>query len=400
MRRLKYFIIILLLFTISCKRNVNSNIPPDDFYINLKEERTLEVYSQVSLSDFVIDTNGTLLNGADTINTSRIGHTTAIIKYKYLDKEYSEEILFEIVDTTPPLILGGSSKTLVVGYNKDLCDLIFFADNYDKKAKCTISGDYDLNKIGSYNITYNISDISNNVSTLNYKLKIIKKSNSSSTSKTPSSINFKDVLEKHKNENTEVGIDVSKWQRKIDFEKVKEDGASFVIMRIGVQKTLNGELEIDQYYYENMKNAKKAGLKVGVYLYSKATSQEEAIEHANWVIEKLNGTDLDLPIVFDWESWSIWNSLNLSLYDINLIADSYLNTVEANGYKGMLYGSKYYLQNIWKNDNNYPVWLAHYTSKTDYKGEYFIWQICDTGKINGIEGAVDINILYKEKENN
>jgi GH25 family lysozyme M1 (1,4-beta-N-acetylmuramidase) len=166
------------------------------------------------------------------------------------------------------------------------------------------------------------------------------------------------------------------------------------MMRIGVQKKQGGELEIDPYYEQNMKNAKAAGLKVGVYLYSIATSQKEAIEHANWVIKTLNKETLDLPIVFDWENWSKWNTYKMSFHEINAIKDNYIKVALDNGYEGMLYSSKFYLENIWTNKNNYPIWLAHYTSKTSYTGKYIMWQLCNDGKIDGINGAVDIDILY------
>ena len=203
------------------------------------------------------------------------------------------------------------------------------------------------------------------------------------------------IYNKYKNDSNEIGIDVSKWQGDIDFQKVKDDGATFVMMRIGVQTSYEGELSLDRYYENNIKNAKEAGLKVGVYLYSIATSKEEAIEHAKWVVEKLNGESLELPIVFDWENWSKWNMYKLSFHDINTIADSFIETVNQSGYTGMLYSSKFYLENIWVNKHNYPVWLAHYTENTSYKGDYIMWQLCNTGRINGIYGDVDIDILIK-----
>lgn len=399
MIKFKYAIIILLCFTIGCnKKGKTIETPPKDFNITYIEDKNIEVYSNFLISDLVIDTNGILLNANKIIDTTKLGNYKYKIEYEYLGKKYTEEIDITIVDTTPPLVLGGTTKTVLINHNNDLCDLILYADNYDQKANCQIIGNYDLSKEGTYKITYNITDSSNNKETLTINLKVVSKKSSNSTA-TTKKIYFKDILAEHKNENTEIGIDVSKWQENIDFNEVKAAGATFVIMRIGVQKTIKGELEIDSYYYQNIKNAKAVGLKVGVYLYSKATSIDEAIEHANWVLEKLDGTDLDLPIVFDWESWSIWNSLNLSLHDINSIADTFLNVVESKGYKGMLYGSKYYLQHIWTNNSNYPVWLAHYTTKTDYNNDYYIWQLGDTGKIDGISGYVDINILYKEKEN-
>ena len=207
---------------------------------------------------------------------------------------------------------------------------------------------------------------------------------------------FSDIYSKHKTDSTEIGIDVSKWQGDIDFEKVKDAGSTFVIMRIGVQKYSGGELNIDEYYKENIKKAKSAGLKVGVYLYSIATNVDEAISHANWVINALDGVSLDLPVVFDWESWSDWNSYKISFYDINNIANTFIKTVENSGYQGMLYSSKFYLEKIWTNKYNFPVWLAHYIEQTNYEGDYIIWQMCNNGRINGIYGDVDIDIMYKK----
>ena len=205
------------------------------------------------------------------------------------------------------------------------------------------------------------------------------------------------MLQKHKTSKTELGVDVSKWQGKIDYDKVKAAGASFVMMRIGVEGSSTRELSIDPFYEQNIEEAKKAGLKVGVYLYSIATSKDKAKEHAEWVIKTLNKEKLDLPIVFDWESWSSWNSYKISFHEINEIANIFIETVENKGYEGMLYSSKYYLETIWQNKKGYPVWLAHYTNegnKTNYTGKYKMWQLCSDGHIDGINGDVDIDVLY------
>ena len=85
--------------------------------------------------------------------------------------------------------------------------------------------------------------------------------------------------------------------------------------------------------------------------------------------------------------------MNLSLFGLGEVADSFLDEVKKIGYKPMLYGSKNYLNSVWKY-NNYDVWLAHYTNKTNYDGKYVMWQICDNGIIDGIEEKVDIDILY------
>ena len=81
------------------------------------------------------------------------------------------------------------------------------------------------------------------------------------------------------------------------------------------------------------------------------------------------------------------------MHDINEIADAFLDEISSLGYKGMLYGSRNYLQKIW--DTDYPIWLAHYTKQTNYEGDYYIWQLCDNGRVSGINGYVDINVMYE-----
>ena len=142
------------------------------------------------------------------------------------------------------------------------------------------------------------------------------------------------------------------------------------------------------------KKAKEASLDVGVYLYSMASNKKEASKQASWVIKTLNNEKLELPIVFDWENFSSFNSYNLNFNDINSIALSYLYTFKKNGTDGMLYSSKNYLENIW-NIDNYSVWLAHYTNNTNYSGKYKVWQLTNNAKIDGIDNLVDVDILYK-----
>jgi len=200
--------------------------------------------------------------------------------------------------------------------------LIFYADNYDRTPTCSVEGDYNLNEVGEYPIQYVVTDQSDNRSNAEVSLKVIEKTDGSSYQ--VKAIDFDDIISIHKTENTEVGIDVSRWQGEIDFNQVKEAGATFVIIRIGVQDGQNGEVEMDYTYLQNIANAKEAGLKVGVYLYSIATSVEESIEQAHWVVDQLAGQELELPIVFDWESWSSFTNYQLNLHDLNAIADAFI----------------------------------------------------------------------------
>ena len=137
-------------------------------------------------------------------------------------------------------------------------------------------------------------------------------------------------------------------------------------------------------------------MEVGVYFYSYANSVTSARNEAEWVIKQLkdNNYKIDLPIVFDWENWSRFNSFNVSFNTLTNSAEEFIKTVSSNGYKGLLYSSKYYLENIWL-PRDYTVWLAHYTSATTYKGDYKIWQMTSSCAIPGIDSnTVDVDIMY------
>jgi len=378
------------MFLLGCERTDENVLD----HIIIKNSN-VEVYSDTYLYDLFDTKNVELKTENKLLNTKHIGEKTYTIEYLYDKKTYEYDLIYNVVDTEAPRYFGGTNKTILKNYEGELCDLVMYGDNYDSNPTCIIEGHFDLSKTGTYKVIYNITDNSNNTIKINVTLNIIDKKKTSSSTTQAKKTEFSDILKKYKNKNTEVGIDVSKWQGEINFEKVRNAGATFVMIRIGVQTKQNGELTIDPYYEQNIKNAKSAGLKVGVYLYSIATSSKEAIEHAEWVLKNLDNETLDLPIVFDWENWSKWNTYNMSFYDINNIANKFIETVKNKGYQGMIYSSKYYLENIWENKFNHPVWLAHYTNKTNYQGDYMMWQLSNTGRIDGIYGDVDINMLCK-----
>ena len=85
---------------------------------------------------------------------------------------------------------------------------------------------------------------------------------------------------------------------------------------------------------------------------------------------------------------------NINLHTLNETFNAFYNELSTDGYSSMLYGSASYLNNVWENKFNYPVWLAHYTTKTDYAGEYIMWQMSNTGRIDGINGDVDIDVYF------
>jgi len=354
----------------------------------------IEAYSNSYLYDLIRSADVEIISENTVIDTSEIGSYSYRVDFDNNNRIYTKEIKVTVIDTEVPIIITGTSKTIEVNYENDLCSLIFYADNYDRTPTCSVEGDYNLNKVGEYPIQYVVTDQSGNRSNADVSLKVIEKTDDSSYQ--VKAIDFNDIVSIHKTENTEVGIDVSRWQGEIDFNQVKEAGATFVIIRVGVQDRQNGEVEMDYTYLQNIANAKEAGLKVGVYLYSIATSVEESIEQAHWVADQLAGQELELPIVFDWESWSSFTNYQLNLHDLNAIANAFITTIEKEGYQGMIYGSKNYLENVWEINDESSVWLAHYTDQTTYQSSYLFWQLSDVGVIAGINGYVDINVMYYE----
>ncbi len=392
------FILLASLIITGCEGKTYEDKTNDNISIIVN---SVPVYSDTYLKDIMtLQSDVKVISENYKIDTNSLGEKKLKVYFKKDKKNYVYNYVLNVIDGEMPKVFSGTNKTVYVGYEGDLCNLITYGDNYTGDVKCEITGEYDLNKAGTYKLLYTLSDSSNNKKEVNVTVNVIEKPKKDNNSKpsTPEEApkkEFADVINEYKTDNNEFGIDVSKWQENIDFEKVKNAGASFVMMRIGVQKEALGDLSMDAYFEQNYENAKKAGLKVGVYLYSIATSSKEAIKQANWVIKKLDGKKIDLPIVFDWENWTKWNSYKISFHEINEIADNFMDRIKKKGYEGMLYSSKFYLETIWTNKKEFPVWLAHYTSKTNYEGDYQIWQLCNNGHIDGINGDVDIDIMYK-----
>ncbi len=302
------------------------------------------------------------------------------------------------VDENPPLILGGTNITVELGAG-GVPGPMLCIDDYDRSTDCRVEGQYDLNKLGTYTLNWVATDSSGNTATKEFTLNVVeKKSSSSGDSETSGpALPIADAIERYKNDNTSIGIDVSKWQGDIDWEKVADSGVEFVMIRLGVQDGFGGENTLDSYFLKNYKGAKAAGLDVGIYYYSYATTLTEAAEQAVFVLETIhdNKLVLDLPVVYDWESWTKLSTLGMSLNDLNDCARIFLELMNEAGLRGYIYSSKYYLKNgIWNLD--FPVWLAHYTGETDYEGAYEMWQCSCTGRVPGIAGDVDINVLYKD----
>ena len=389
-------IVIVAILIISLIIYFNVRIVVDNSGFTLKDDLTVNVYSDVKVKDFIKNIEGKVVDN-NKIKTTKLGKVEVEFIYLNSDNRKRKGVFeVEVKDLEEPLIWLSNSYSVRVGDDVNLEDEILCADNYDSNPSCKITGDYDLNTAGNYSLVYEAEDSSGNKESVDFTLYVYEprsKSSGGSNSEVTYT-DFNAVLEEHKSADTLVGIDVSKWQGAIDFSKVKEAGAEFVIIRVGSQNGVGGEYILDPYFKRNIRKALDNDLKVGIYFYSYADSKKEAKKQAEWVIKQIKDYDITLPIAFDFESFTLFNSMNLSLYQLNEVAESYFSTLEDKGYDTMLYGSKNYLNAIWKYNTN-KVWLAHYTDKTDYDKDYMMWQLCQDGVIDGINGFVDIDILYK-----
>ena len=360
--------------------------------VELKDDLTIPFNEECKISDFIEKINGKIVNDYE-IDTTLLG-VQKIDFYYINDENVKIPYFFEItvVDITAPIVWLGSSYTITTNFVGNLEEKIMCADDADDNPTCIIEGEYDTKKVGSYKLNYIATDASGNEKNWPFTL-YVKKASSTASSTVQTRTNFEDAIKNYKNENTKLGIDVSSWQGDIDFEKVKNAGVEFAILRVGSKKGSGGEYFLDSKFIRNIEGFNEVGIPVGIYCYSYAKTKEEAKEEALWVINQIKDYDVDLPIAYDWENWSSYNKYHLSLFNLTNNAKIFLDTITKYGYQGMLYSSKNYLESIWY-DTGYQTWLAHYTKQTDYKGEYTFWQFCNNGKIDGINGNVDFDIMY------
>lgn len=359
----------------------------------LKDNLEADFADTLRVSSFIESINGKIVDDY-YLNTDSLGKKK--IDFEYINDDgikikYNYEI--NVVDKEAPLIWLGKSYNVTRGSEDNLIDKIMCGDNYDNNPECVIEGDYNLDNVGSYNLVFKATDSSGNVSKKKFILNVNEASSKKESNGVKSVTEFSDVIKDYKNDNTQIGIDVSKWQGDIDFSKLKSAGVEFVIIRIGSSTGINGENFIDSKFIQNIKNANSVGIPVGVYFYSYANSVDKAISDAKWIIENIKDYKVELPIAFDWENWGSFNTYELSFFGLTNMAKRFMDTVKDAGYDAMLYSSKTYLENIWMSVD-YPVWLAHYTKNTNYAGAYSYWQICSNGRVDGINGDVDIDIRY------
>ena len=302
-------------------------------------------------------------------------------------------------DTKAPMFLSlPESVSIKVGSEFNIQKHIGYIDNCDADVDIIVDGEVDTSTVGSYPITITLKDDAGNTKTGNMTVKVYKPSNSGGGggggSETHTTLKYSDFMARYPDSDIAYGIDVSRYQGDIDFNKVRNAGCEFVYLRAMIYN--NGELGEDRKFEQYYKDAKAAGLKIGVYYYSTDSTLEMLHEHSAELLSVLKDKEIDLPVAFDWESWWNFQKYKMSIVDINNLFYEFADIMAQNGFKTILYASKYYLEIIWE-PAGYDVWLAHYVKQTTYEGEYTIWQTGSIGRIDGCSEDVDTDILFKSK---
>lgn len=193
---------------------------------------------------------------------------------------------------------------------------------------------------------------------------------------------------------TKFGIDVSHYQKKIDWEKVKSQ-IDFAILRLGWIGNKHNHT-IDDYFERNYNECKRLGIPVGVYIYNYCKTAETIKEGANWTLSKILDKTFELPIFLDMEDTSLEK---LGKDNLTRLICEFNYTIEQNGFKAGVYANKYWFTNLLDKEvikSRYKCWIAHYCNGNELYKDYFAWQNSSQGKINGIIGNVDTNYLYDE----
>lgn len=292
----------------------------------------------------------------------------------------------------PQFLYYRGTPTIKVGDAFDVHKYIGYGDDCDRNVDLTIQGSVDTSQEGTYPLKLTLTDDAGKTTSKDMEVRVVTEISSGGGGSTTEKEQFSDFVANYKNENTLVGIDVSRYQGDIDFESVKAAGCEFVYMRIGGFS--GGEFFTDKCFVQNFARAKAAGLKIGIYTYTEDSNAKEVAATVKYIMGVLGNEPLDFPIAYDWEDYKHFEEYGMNLHDLNDLLDYFGEEVAKYGYSSCLYGSKNAMLNIWTKPRKDPVWLAQYYSSCTYEGDYFMWQHSSSGRIDGIGGDVDLDIYY------
>lgn len=194
------------------------------------------------------------------------------------------------------------------------------------------------------------------------------------------------------------GIDVSKHQGEIDWQKVKDAGVQYVILRVGYRGYDTGAIKLDEFFEQNIQGASAVGLPIGVYFFSQAANVAEAEEEAAFVLDAISNYQITWPVVFDMEEIEAasYRTQHLAPGQVTDIAIAFCEKIKAAGHKPMIYGNVSWFLSLTELSrlNSYDKWFAQYRSLPWYPYSFTMWQYSHTGKIDGIVGEVDMNLSF------
>lgn len=195
-----------------------------------------------------------------------------------------------------------------------------------------------------------------------------------------------------------LGVDVSSYQKDVDWGKVKDAGFTFAMLRVGFRGYgQTGVMMPDKYAAQNYEQATEAGLKVGVYFFSQAISTEEAVEEAEYVLQLIEGWDLQMPVVYDWECLAEdYRTVGVDSRTLTDCTKAFCDRIRQAGYEPMVYfnptqsRTQLYLAEL----VDYKFWLAMYSDYMTYEYKVDMWQYTNQGSVPGIKGTADINLWF------
>ena len=306
------------------------------------------------------------------------------------------------VDTEAPVFISYPRTIKLLKGKKFIPDdYVGYIDDVDRDVDLKVTGEVDVNKTGIYPIKMTITDDAGNSKTIDVTVNVYTKSETKKTTGSKSTgtttkakkVTFADLKKKYETGNAFIGIDVSKYQGNINFEKVKEAGCHFVILRIAIYN--NGKFGIDSKFEQYYKDAKAAGLLIGVYYYSVDNTTELMKQHCAEIAAALKGKEIDFPIAYDFEKWKGFQKLKMNSSDLNNMFYLFCSELESYGYETMIYANKYFLNHYFR-PGGHKIWLAEWTAQPSYVGKIHFWQFSAKGRISGISGDVDVDIYYPD----
>lgn len=195
------------------------------------------------------------------------------------------------------------------------------------------------------------------------------------------------------------GIDVSKWNKEIDWKKVKDAGCEFAIIRLGYRGSKTGALVEDPFFVKNIEGAIEQDIRVGVYFFTQATNEIEAVEEASMTLMLAKKYKISYPLFIDTEgAGGNGRADKLDKAQRTKVMKAFCETIENAGFTAGIYASKSWLNNNLNMNElkSYQTWLAQYSNKPSYQGEYGMWQYTSAGRLDGISTLVDFDVSYMD----